>query len=309
MRTRDLVLMVRTQRSTYISSRLSLSVSYPIFMFICATLVMFTASCGEVEDSTDKLSAPLSAQSGATDGVDSRDLPADSANTIEHAPLNAPLSADKRLEYYQILSGVHQEVSDGVTRDQVALQAASDPNEECDRCGRETGFLPAPELLLTQFIPVEMKLITIGLVSWLVDVSEAEEIMRELFGEEVVEQPDFSYRLTLARVDLDHLDVAQRALAIEGGLLASGDTDAISVTSLTTTEPEAAISFEHGLAYVFSISLVEGTTKLTSLASAPVMVYCPSAVLDTLDSEPEWGATHFSGGCLQLLPPLEVIDE
>ena len=157
-----------------------------------------------------------------------------------------------------------------------------------------------------------MKQITIGLISWIFDEEEVEEMIATLLGDETDFEANLYYQLTLVRVDLSALSEAQRVLAAAGELLDSGDVEAVSVTSLTTTEANAAISFEHGLSYVLSVSLVEENTKLTSSPSDPLMIYCPSmrdAETEEADgADSETPAPVLSAGCVQILP-LEQIDE
>ena len=223
-----------------------------------------------------------------------QDSLSDDERLAQQLPLELTLSAAERTEYYQILSGIHTEVNVNHSVEQENAQGAADPSESCDRCGRETGFIPIPDLFLTRFIPVEMKALTLGLVSWAVDLGLTQESLNDLLGDEAME-PEFSYRLTLVRVDIDSMSEESRTLAQSEMLLGSASAEEVSITSVSTSTEETAITFEHGFSYVFSIIAVETNTKLSSVPSAPIMVYCPHPM--DLASE-----NQLEGWCVQLVP-------
>ena len=219
----------------------------------------------------------------------------DGDGLAQQLPLELTLSAAERSEYYSILEGIHEEVNVDAAGDRFEAEAGADPSQHCDRCGRETGFIPSPDLFLTRFIPVEMKDLTLGLASWVVDEILAQEALEELLGDDAPERPDFSYRLTLVRADIETMSEESRALARAGMLLSSNAPEEVSITSVSTSTEETAITFEHGYSYVFSIVAVESNTKLTSAPSAPIMVYCPHLSDESTEERLE-------GGCVQLIP-------
>jgi hypothetical protein len=144
-----------------------------------------------------------------------------------------------------------------------------------------------------------MKALTLGLVSWIVDVLLAQEALEELLEDEAPEQLDFSYRLTLVRVDIDAMSEEIRTLARSGMLLSSDTPEEVSITSLSTSTEETAITFEHGFSYVFSLVAIETNTKLTSAPSAPLMIYCPHP-------SDESSEERLDGGCVQLISNNEM---
>lgn len=207
----------------------------------------------------------------------------------EELPLETTLSSDERAQYVQVLSGIYEELvrlSFDINSPIVEEYGANDPSRDCDRCGRETGFLPAPDLYLNRFIPVELKGLTFGLVSWVIDELEVQESLEELLSERAPTVPLISFRLSVVRVDIDSMSPETRTLASAGELIENRSSDDVSITSVTTGAMELGLTFEQGFAYVLFITLIEGETKLTSLPSAPVMVYCHSEVDETM------GCTH-----------------
>jgi hypothetical protein len=211
--------------------------------------------------------------------------------TLEELPLETALNSEERSEYVQVLSGIYNElVRLGFDLNVPTAEeyGASDPTQDCDRCGRETGFLPAPDLFLNRFVPVELKGLTFGLVSWVIDELGLQETLEEYLSERAPSTPLISYRLSVVRVSIDSMDLNERALATAGEFLESGASDEVSITSVTTGATELGITFDQGFAYLLFVTLVEGETKLTSLPSSPVMIYCHSEVEETI-------------GCTQLM--------
>ena len=216
----------------------------------------------------------------------------------QQLPLEINLTASEREEYIQILGGVYEELNSTEELAQAQPEGASDPSASCDRCGRETGFLPIPDLFLTRLIPVEMKALTLGLVSWDIDLESSASMLLDLLGDEAPESLLFSYRLTFARVEIDAMGEDERLRAARGELLEMGESEYVSITQLNTAQEESAVSFEHGFAYVISLVATESSVKLSSAPSAPLMLYCPSADKD--DNDEVQG-----GGCIQLVDQME----
>jgi hypothetical protein len=265
--------------------RTTVFVGVAVFLSGCGDLTSGKEMSGDVEimQQTDEYQTPVSSDE----------------RLEQQLPLEITLTAAERSEYYQILSGIHNEVHVNSTSEVAEVDSAADPNQSCDRCGRETGFIPVPDLFLTRFIPVDMKALTLGLVSWIVDVLLAQEALEELLEDEAPEQLDFSYRLTLVRVDIDAMSEEIRTLARSGMLLSSDTPEEVSITSLSTSTEETAITFEHGFSYVFSIVAIETNTKLTSAPSAPLMIYCPHP-------SDESSEERLDGGCVQLISNNEM---
>jgi hypothetical protein len=260
-----------------------------ISIFSLMLISTYLFGCGEDQDRFQAMEINASQQS-----IDS----ANGDQLAHQLPLELNITAEQRDEYQRILSGLHEELSIE-SNVQVSPGEGADPNESCDRCGRETGFLPLPDLFITRFIPVEMKELTLGLASWSMDLSEVVEGLSALLGDEAPAEPLFSYRLTLARVDIDSLSENERELAEMGSLVESG-SDRVSLTSLSTADTETALSFEHGFAYLLSVVAIESNTKLSSESSAPLMLYCPNAEKDDHADEAS------SSGCIQLVADLET---
>ena len=231
-------------------------------------------------------------QLGENRGIDS---PSTISSSDEQVPseqelsLEINLSTEEREAHRSVLLGLYQELtslSTNQSAETAQAQRSDDPMENCDRCGRETGFLPAPDLYLNRFVPVEMKALTFGLASWEVDELQIEDALEELTGT-TQQSAELSFLLSLVRVDLDSMTEANRELARDGQLIELGEINEITTTSVTTSAQELGITFEHGYAYIMYISLTEGISKLHSLPSQPVMVYC--------------GTEHGEhGGCVQL---------
>ena len=211
----------------------------------------------------------------------------DETELTQQLPLELELSTAEKEEYFQILDGIYAELTTG--NETTASSAASDPTQSCDRCGRETGFLPNPEIFMNSFLHVEMKAFTFGLVSWSIDFETVLETLNDLLGDEAPSTVELSYRLTIVRVDLASFDTTMIEQANNGTLLANQAPESVSITSVTTDAEEFGVNLDHGYSYLLYVHAIETVTKLTSTPSEPVMIHCFNSDQD-----------QDNGGCLQL---------
>ena len=203
----------------------------------------------------------------------------------QQLPLVFELSNAEKNRYYETLNGIYLEL---IEEDIVEQQANTDPTSSCDRCGRETGFLPSPDLFINQFLHVEMKSLTFGLFSWLIDLEEVQEVLSELLGEDSPNIIELSYRLTVVRVDIAEFSPEMITQASEGTLLANESPESVSITSIMTADQDLGMTLEHGYSYLMYVNAIDTMSKLSSFPSDPLMVHCFKS--DGIDN----------GGCIQL---------
>ena len=247
----------------------------------CTIALLLLVSCGEDERSNDMNEHT---DSDLLTELSSNDQ---ELNLSQQLPLEFELSNADRLEYRSTLNGIYQELT--TDEQAVGSSPAADPTESCDRCGRETGFLPALEISIEQFLHVEMKALTFGLVSWSIDQDELANAIEDILGSESPETLAMSYRLTLVRVDMTEISEEMAMLATNGELLANESSDAISVSRVVTTSEEMGLTLDHGFSYLLFVNATETNTKLSSLASAPVLIHCFEGAQD-----------QDNGGCVQI---------
>lgn len=211
------------------------------------------------------------------------------ADLSQQLPLEFELSiADKEI-YLSVLNGLYNELTDG-SNQAMGLQN-TDPTDGCDRCGRETGFLPSVDVVIDQFLHVEMKALTFGLISWEMDERLVQDVIAEFLAEDSPNMIQISYRITLVRVDMSSLSEPMIAEAVDGRLLSSESPEMISITSVDTGSKEIGLQFDHGYSYLLYINAVEAVSKLSSNASSPVFIHCFRSELG-----------RNNGGCVQLNP-------
>ena len=134
-----------------------------------------------------------------------------------------------------------------------------------------------------------MKALTFGLVSWSIDQDDLANAIEDILGSESPETLAMSYRLTLVRVDMTEISEEMAMLATNGELLANESSDAISVSRVVTTSEEMGLTLDHGFSYLLFVNATETNTKLSSLASAPVLIHCFEGAHD-----------QDNGGCVQI---------
>jgi hypothetical protein len=243
-------------------------------------LISCSVGCGDQSQSntTGEMMSTSLAQSG--------DTPNESELT-QQLPLEFELSTTERNRYRSILSGIYTELT--TEEGELIANEAADPTESCDRCGRETGFLPSPDLFINSFLRVEMKAFTFGLVSWSIDQESVTEALANFLGNEAPNIPEISYRLTVVRADLQSFDTIMAEQATSGTLLADQAPESVSITSVTTNAEEFGVNLDHGYSYLLFLHAVESISKLSSLSSEPVMIHC-------FESDED----QDNGGCIQL---------
>ena len=214
----------------------------------------------------------------------------DETELTQQLPLEFELTTAEKEEYYRMLDGIYSELttSDDIT----ATSAANDPTQSCDRCGRETGFLPSPDIFMNSFLHVEMKAFTFGLVSWLTDLDAVIETVNDILGAEAPSIIEISYRLTIVRIDFSNFNATMIEQASNGTLLENQAPESVSITSVTTDSEEFGVNLDHGYSYLLFVHATETVTKLTSTPSEPVMIHCFNSDQD-----------QDNGGCIQLSIP------
>ena len=257
------------------------SMSYLTILSIFTFLL--SVACDQREEPEGMVN--LNREHSLVDAQNTEDL--SKADLSQQLPLEVELSSAERERYLSVLNGIYDELT--VDEDSPLRVQQGDPTESCDRCGRETGFLPDVDLTIDQFLHVEMKALTFGLISWVTDLELVREVIFGIFGEEAPETLELSYRLHLVRVDMNGLSDEMAELAASARLLSTGSPEAISITSVYTRSEEIGVNFDHGFSYLLFVNAVEVNTKLSSFASSPSFIHCFRA-----DFEQD------NGGCVQL---------
>ena len=251
--------------------------------FLCIFAASLSIACSE-----EPKSGAMTSVSGDVAQTNSPQLSEDSKTDLsQQLPLEFELSASERDELLSVMRGIYTEL---MNNEAESLNAQSaDPTEGCDRCGRETGFLPGVDVVIDQFLHVEMKALTFGLISWEIDLSLVTETVSDLLGDDAPDALEMSYRISIVRVDVAELDSDMVESAINGELLSSTSPRAVSITSVDTSAEEIGLNFDHGFTYLLYVNAIEASSKLSSPASTPVYVHCFRS---------EEGQDN--GGCVQL---------
>lgn len=243
------------------------------FLFVCCT------ACG-VEDQSEQ-----SAQQEITQTDNNAALSElNEAELSQQLPLEFEFSSSEKARYRSILLGIYEEL----TQESAQASGPSDPTASCDRCGRETGFLPSPDLFINQFLHVDMKAFTFGLIAWAIDLDVIDEVLSMVLGDEVPDSIELSHRLTVVRVDISKFNEVMETQASEGTLLEEQSPESVSITSVTTESDQFGLNLDHGYSYILFAHTVERVSKLSSLASSPILLRC------------FFGDESNQGGCLQL---------
>ena len=242
-------------------------------------LLVFLNACG-TDDHSELSDQSEVAQMTAPDAISELN----EAELSQQLPLEFEFSNSEKERYRSILLGIYGEL----TQETNQASAAADPTASCDRCGRETGFLPSPDLYINQFLHVDMKAFTFGLIAWEINLEAINEVLAMLLGDELPNVIDLSHRLTVVRVDISQFSELMETQATEGILLTEQSPESVSIASVTTQDNQFGLNFDHGYSYILFAHTVEGISKLSSLASAPILLRC------------FFGDESNQGGCLQL---------
>lgn len=251
-------------------------------LYLFVFVLSFCFACGTAEDTE---SSDLSLEQGQLNSDSMSNL--GEIELTQQLPLELDFSNSEKERYRSILGGIYQELTEEDSSYE-ASDSAADPTASCDRCGRETGFLPSPDLYVNQFLHVDMKSFTFGLVAWDIDLEAIHDVLEILLSNEVPEVIQLSHRLTVVRVDVSRFNETMETQASEGILLSEQSPDSVSITSVTTADSQFGLNLDHGYSYILFVNTVEGISKLSSLASEPVLLHCFTSDENT------------QGGCLQL---------
>ena len=189
--------------------------------------------------------------SGVLNGCGAEDLeqPVDSSSAImdhqDDSKLTLPLPKVDQSEWEasegerEMLRERLMSLYDGLTANADQVAHVEIPAEDCLDCGRETGFLPTPDMSVDGFTLIESKDVSYMLLSW-----------EESTGAT-------TYQMMIAQVY-------------------TREEDGYMVSAITTDTLDVGISLAHGFSYVVYLSAHNEMDKTRSLPSNPLFIHCGS---------------------------------
>lgn len=202
--------------------------------FFCCVLVVLSLGCSSEVDSNQRLKQST--------------IPSTSIDTKNDLPLAPPPhewtieveERDSSDNLMELLWSFYEEHIHGRTAHPHPPESTDDFEDDqggCFDCGRETGFLPPPEVQLESVSPLDHKATSFITLKW-----------DEIEGAN-------SYRVFLIQVDEGQEQVSE-----------------ISTTNIHTDR--AGLGLNHGYSYVLYVIAYHEVTKNYSIPSDPVMMRC-----------------------------------
>jgi hypothetical protein len=204
---------------------------------ILLTITMLTIACSTEDEFADSIANPNTDQHTNPNTDQSK---ADSAQQENYFSLENPIPIQTPNDWNQDESW--QQKAEDLYQNymhQVETTSANAPvhPSECDSCGRETGFLPPPDLEWISFYDVEDKNTTIIDISW-----------------DHIENHEY-YEISLFKIE-------------------GNEAQSTNMYQWQTTRNQVELPLSIGYFYVFFVETINQSQGLRSKASSPVMIDC-----------------------------------